>query len=193
MLNIATAGTEDQTPLRNLCVDGTISEITESTRFYKDFNALLFLSLWLNEETKVLMEDMNNTEAKSKSFLLDSSVVSVMDGSLLSGDETTTSCDVPYSSIILSAHICLLLQYLIECMNVQCSCILLLPKSSFWLPIRVLKAFITLQGKTGLCAVDSVQDSIMALRAFEKYEIRFAARSNSESKTSGESPLSLFR
>ena len=120
------------------------------------------------------MDDLVRIEVKSKSFPVETFVDLNQDREveLTSNGESDGKNELPFSRIILSAHICLLLHEVIKpCAIIQQKCAKLLPRTSFWLPIRVLKAFITLQGKTGLCATDSVQDSIVALRAFEKYEM----------------------
>ena len=169
LLNVS--GADSQGPSLRTSVPLDESKLLGESPSLSEFNAPCFLCSWLVEETEELMADLDKTEAKSKSFPIESLVDSNHDN--IAGPPANVECggcELPFSRIILSAHICLLLYKIVRsCAILQQKCAKLLPRASFWLPIRVLKAFITLQGKTGLYATDSLQDSILALRGFEMF------------------------
>ena len=84
-----------------------------------------------------------------------------------SGGGVSDDDQVPLAKLILSAHISLLLHVFVKDQSLRDVCSQLLPMRSFWLPIRILKAFITLHGRTGLVAAESMRGAIIALRFFE--------------------------
>lgn len=121
---------------------------------------LQFLSDWLVAETKSFMSDLVDTDALSnnKAVCNESSTPT-----------STTEGALPVAKIIISAHICLLLHIALGENSAREIIAESLPRASFWLPIRILKAFITLQGKTGLFATESIQNAVVALRALERW------------------------
>jgi hypothetical protein len=81
---------------------------------------------------------------------------------------------VPVTEIFLSAHVILLLHSLLYIDGSYDSkeiykLLELLPYKNFWLPIRVLKAFVSLQEKTNFLIVDNVITIVNVIKIMEKF------------------------
>ena len=81
---------------------------------------------------------------------------------------------VPVTEIFLSAHVILLIHSLLYIDGIYdpketCKLLELLPYKSFWLPVRVLKAFVSLQEKTNILIVDNVITIVNVIKIMEKY------------------------
>ena len=85
---------------------------------------------------------------------------------------------VPVGEIILSAHCALLLFTLSRAPTVDASGITdALPRKSWWLCVRMLKALVSLQGQTGVSVLDSVLPVLEVIATMEQEDPRAAGAS----------------
>lgn len=131
---------------------------TEMTKS-KDFTQYL-VKLLLDESASMISDMLATDEG--------------MAGSINTSAKATLSDDrLPIAEIVMSAHISLILVTIV--INVERSqqrelsnaVKAKLPKKTWWLLIRVLKAFIVLQGKTGVLLRDNMQSILSSIKFME--------------------------
>ena len=136
-----------------------------------------FLSLMLLRESSVFMSIIEETEIMKPP---QESEAPSTEGKVNESDR------IPISEIIVSAHICLLIHAILHTkppddidnkngyyLQAKESFIQYLPRKSFWLPMRILKAFLSLQEKTEVLILDNmapVLDVITIMSSLENVQ-----------------------
>ncbi len=131
-----------------------------------------------NYEIKTFIDEINSTELTKKDFSnIQNQSPSKIEKLELEIENKNNS--VPITEIILSSHLCLFIFTLIRNYSSNDeyfsksrldNCLKLLPNNSFLVPIRILKAYLTLQGNSGVLFAHNIRPILTAINAMESYQ-----------------------
>ena len=125
---------------------------------------------------------------QSENKLIENSTMATPSGSDINqpvsdSSEKSHSERIPVSEIIVSAHICLLIHAILYTRSEvneggrngvyssrKDDFLRYLPRQSFWLPTRILKAFLSLQEKTDVLVLDSMSPVLDVIAVMTKMD-----------------------
>ena len=141
-----------------------------SEEFSKNLSEVL-LNILL-EESSTFLDTIEKTKAVVSSEIVDTDFV------------RNKSESIPVAEVILSAHTSLFLfQLCKKCSYLKERVLNKLPRKSWWLPTRILKGFLVLQGSTGVIFSDSLGTVVSTTKAMEA-EDEFMSQTNGNSSKS---------
>jgi hypothetical protein len=164
---------------------------------FSSISGLDYLVKLLLEESSSMIADMLATDenASSSPAAVKTQHVSSSSSSESNGNDRER---LPIAEIIMSAHIALLIiSIVMNCADasqrqeLSKSIKAQLPKKSWWLMIRVLKAFIVLQGKTGVLLRDNMNSILATIRYMETDDESSDSMINTTAESSSTSAVPL--
>ncbi len=181
-LNKATTGIDiDASNIKKLCCALTEwshhgSKASEEVLTASKLNLIHFLLALLARETSSFLSDIIATDddfsKQTKKETIDNrNTVTPTDDDMnakTTNIHTEQNENLPLAEIIIAAHLILLLHVIDS--KVDNSIRKLLPRGTWWLGIRVLKAFLVLQGQSGVLVIDSAVPVLAALQSMKSQD-----------------------